>query len=230
LFITSQKRASERQYMTGKTACISLLAAFIGALSLAACGTKAIPVWSPEGQATQAAMASTSNYETRIAPSPTGTILPTHTPTPVPPTATPQPTDTAAAATEVPTAIASATMDMGASASYVDPLSVGDPGNGQVLFNTFQPQASFACSTCHHPDSEERLIGPGLLNVSLHGLTHCPDKNYPDIVTYLHTSIVNPNDCVVEGYPENLMPQTWAQIYNDQQINDIIAYLLTLHS
>ena len=45
--------------------------------------------------------------------------------------------------------------------------TTGDPANGQVLFNTFQPAASFSCATCHYVDREDQLIGPGLLNVSI---------------------------------------------------------------
>jgi mono/diheme cytochrome c family protein len=37
--------------------------------------------------------------------------------------------------------------------------TTGDPANGQVLFNTFQPAASFACATCHYVDREDQLIG-----------------------------------------------------------------------
>ena len=47
-------------------------------------------------------------------------------------------------------------------------------------------------------------------------------------VEYLHTSIVEPNNFVVEGYPENLMPQVYAEALSEDQINNLVAYLLTL--
>jgi hypothetical protein len=49
-----------------------------------------------------------------------------------------------------------------------------------------------------------------------------------DALTYIRTSIIQPGDFVVPDYPDNLMPRTWADIYSDQDIDDIIAYLLTL--
>ena len=45
------------------------------------------------------------------------------------------------------------------------PSLSGDSVNGGRLFSTFQPAAGIACSTCHRIDSQERLVGPGLLNV-----------------------------------------------------------------
>jgi cytochrome c2 len=47
----------------------------------------------------------------------------------------------------------------------------GDAANGELLFNTFQADVGFACATCHRADSEERLIGPGLLNIGVQAAT-----------------------------------------------------------
>ncbi len=101
----------------------------------------------------------------------------------------------------------------------------GDPANGQVLFNTFQAEANFACATCHYVDKEDQLIGPGLLNVSARAVERVAGL---DAYDYIHTSIVDPGAFVVPNYPDNLMPRNWAQIYSDQQIADLIAYLFTL--
>jgi hypothetical protein len=42
---------------------------------------------------------------------------------------------------------------------------VGDPENGQVLFETVIPDTGFVCATCHLTDSTDRLIGPGLQGI-----------------------------------------------------------------
>ncbi|MCK6578990.1 MAG: cytochrome c [Anaerolineae bacterium] len=101
----------------------------------------------------------------------------------------------------------------------------GDFANGQVLFNTFQPAASFACATCHYVDREDQLIGPGLLNVSIRAESRVPGISIYD---YLHMSIVNPGAFVVPGFPDGLMPRNWAEVYSESEINDLIAYLMTL--
>lgn len=48
------------------------------------------------------------------------------------------------------------------------------------------------------------------------------------IYAYLHTSIVNPGAFVVPGFPDGLMPRNWAEVYSESEINDLIAYLMTL--
>lgn len=109
----------------------------------------------------------------------------------------------------------------------VEPSAAGgDPANGQVLFNRFQPAAGFACATCHYVDREDQLIGPGLLNVSARAESRVAGMSVYD---YLHTSIVNPGAFVVPNFPDGLMPRNWADVYSEDEIDDLIAYLMTLH-
>lgn len=86
-------------------------------------------------------------------------LEPTSTPTPLPPTVTQKPKPTLTPTPIQPTAALEQPVTTGG--------NTGDAANGQVLFNTFQPAASFACATCHYADREDQLIGPGLLYVSL---------------------------------------------------------------
>jgi len=104
-------------------------------------------------------------------------------------------------------------------------LASADPARGEALFNTFQPEAGFACATCHRADSEQQLIGPGQLNIGTRAATRVEGQNN---IQYIYTSIMNPDAYVVEGFADDLMPENWAEIYTEEEIHDIIAYLLTL--
>jgi len=101
----------------------------------------------------------------------------------------------------------------------------GDAVRGEELYNTFQPEASFACSTCHHADREDQLIGPGLLNVAERALSRVEGQ---PVGYYLYESIVNPDSFVVDSFSDALMPENWTEIYTTTEIFDIIAYMLTL--
>lgn len=190
------------------------------ALFAAACGAVATPVWSEQAQGTQVALVATSDHLTAIAPTATNTALPEATATPFP-TATPVP----ATATPVPTEPPTATPVLPTAESAV--VIVGNPENGKILFETFYAEVSFACATCHRVDSEERLIGPGLLNVANrvegYGTGETPAE-------YVHHSIIAPNDFVVPDYPAALMPQTYAELFTEDEINDLVAYVLSLGS
>ena len=94
-----------------------------------------------------------------------------------------------------------------------------------MLFETFYDQVSFACATCHQVASEDRLIGPGLLNIAARAETRVEGE---DALEYIHTSIVDPSAFVVPDYPDGLMPQVYGEILSEEEIQDIIAYLFTL--
>jgi cytochrome c2 len=100
----------------------------------------------------------------------------------------------------------------------------GNPERGRALFNTLQPDASITCSTCHRTDTEDRLVGPGLLHVSDRAQNRVADG---EAARYLHDSIINPSAYVVEGYPD-VMPKNWATIFSEDELADLIAYLMTL--
>ena len=183
-------------------------------LVLVGCGTLATPVW----QATTPTPASVALVaESQSIAQPTATF----TVTPLPPTSTPEPT---LAPTEEPTPTIEPTEE--SVASPIDRLvSVRDPEKGEELFNIFQAEAGFACSTCHRVDSEAQLIGPGLLNVKDRAGERVSGQSSAE---YIYNSIINPNEFIVEGFAEGVMPQNWAEIYSDTEIFDIVAYLMTL--
>jgi cytochrome c553 len=163
------------------------------------------------------------------------TIPPTTAPVVTRAAANPSPTlipvsPTRSFATATPKVVATATQAAAAGGAG------GDPVKGQALFaNGFGDPAVPACSTCHTVDTEEIKVGPSQKGVATHAIPHAQATGQ-DLPTYFHTSIVSPNAFLVpnqEGHTfavggTSLMFQDYAKHLTDQQINDLIAYLLTL--
>lgn len=196
-----------------------------GLFLLAACGTVATPVYQEDSDA-----AGVDAIRT-IAPTdaPTETPLPTLPPTntPVPPTETPLPTE---APTETPLPEPTATSTDIPAAEPEAEASAGDAANGDVLFHEMRTEVSFSCAVCHSTDTNMRLIGPGLLDIGEIAATRIDGMSAED---YLRESILHPDNYIVEDengvpYPAGLMPQTYADVWTDEQVEDLIAYLLGL--
>lgn len=127
------------------------------------------------------------------------------------PTRTPPPTDTPAP-TATPTRAA--------------PLDA--PGRGQILFSTMRVEVGFACATCHYWNAETRLIGPGLRGVSQRAPDYNPEAS---VEAYLRQSILEPDAFIAPGQPPflpGLMPRTYGSVFTEDELADLIAYLLTL--
>jgi mono/diheme cytochrome c family protein len=144
----------------------------------------------------------------QVAARPTQTPTATHTPTPLPTeTPTPVPTEAATNTPEPPT-------------NTPEPATPsGNAANGQILFQTQ------ACAGCHMVDSAMTLVGPSLLGLGERAGSRVPGLSAYD---YLYQSIVDPNVHIVEGFQPNLMPAIFGTTLTEEQINDIIAYLLNL--
>jgi cytochrome c2 len=215
-----------------------LSAAFLSA----ACGAVATPEWAAEAQETRVAQLSTSEHLTAIAPTATFTAspVPTNTPTPLPPTATPVPptaTEPPATATPIPPTDAPAAPADPVADAVAVAVAVGDPAAGQLAFvaqHSLPDGSAWACSSCHSVTPDEvRLIGPGLWNIVVRAANERDPAQAP--VEYIRNSILHPQDYIApprEGEPGWAlnMPAGWDVALGEQELNDIIAYLVTLRS
>ncbi len=208
--------------------------------AISACGTVAQPEWqvSDAGEAAEAEALDEEGADmveeleveptaepTRTLPPPTPTDVPTQTPMPEPTATlepTPEPTEAAEAAAEG---------DIVAQA-----IAMGDLENGQTIFNQTYNTSSgpWLCASCHSVDeSQIRLVGPGLWGIYETAESRIAESSDEDVVTYVRNSILHPNDYIVPAdnagpYPQNLMPQNYGDIFSDADLNDVVAYTLSL--
>jgi mono/diheme cytochrome c family protein len=98
-----------------------------------------------------------------------------------------------------------------------DPTQTPLEAEGAALF-------SLHCSSCHATTPDTTIVGP-----SLWGIPSTAENRIEGMsaAAYIQQSILNPGEYVVEGF-NDLMPPKLAQSLTDEQVDAVIAYLLTL--
>jgi mono/diheme cytochrome c family protein len=81
------------------------------------------------------------------------------------------------------------------------------------------------CSRCHSTNKDVVVVGPSLAGIALRGDTRIEGM---DSENYIRFSIMNPGGYTVEGFPENTMPASLKEELTDDNLEAIIAYLMTL--
>jgi mono/diheme cytochrome c family protein len=92
-------------------------------------------------------------------------------------------------------------------------VAEGDPEAGaQVFTEIAQP----ACGSCHTygPAGTSAQVGPNLDDV-------LPDMSPEEI----HEAIVNPDAQIAEGFTAGIMPGTYGDSLDEQQLADLVAFL-----
>jgi cytochrome c2 len=79
------------------------------------------------------------------------------------------------------------------------------------------------CGTCHALVPDTVVVGPSLAGIAERAATRVPDMSAEQ---YLRESILNPGEYVVEGFPD-AMQKNFGSVLTGDQINDIIAFLMT---
>ena len=95
----------------------------------------------------------------------------------------------------------------------------GDPAvdAGKKLFAETVIGTQAGCITCHSLTAGEEIVGP-----SLAGIGTRADANS------IRTSIIDPNANLVDGFPADTMPNVWSTELSSEQVDQLVAYLLTL--
>ena len=114
-----------------------------------------------------------------------------------------------------PTAVTQLTAD-----TYMDKVNTllqdADASHGALLVE------QVGCTACHREGAANN-IAPSYAEIAARAAT----RRLPmTAAAYIYESIIKPTAYVVEGYNPS-MPQNFAQRLSDQELGDIIAYLLT---
>ena len=80
------------------------------------------------------------------------------------------------------------------------------------------------CGSCHSTTPDTTIVGPSLAGIATQAETRVAGQ---DARTYLLNAILNPGDHLVEGF-QDVMPTNFGKKLPGEEIDAIIAYLLTL--
>ncbi len=100
-------------------------------------------------------------------------------------------------------------------------LKVGKTDHGKMLYDGVGQ-----CAACHAvTDSATALVGPSLAHIATIARFRLAGVSAE---TYIRDSILYPNEHLVDGYTANVMPRSYMQNISPPEIEDLVAYLLTL--
>ncbi len=140
--------------------------------------------------------------------------------------------DEAEVATEVEVAEVATAADVAEVATEAEEIEateeaalLGDPENGRIIYE-LGPEGVFetTCTSCHRL-SDLGDTGPGFEGIADRAATRVSGLSAEE---YIRQSIADPEAYIVEGdWLGVVMPTTYAELYSEQDIADLIAFLLT---
>lgn len=96
---------------------------------------------------------------------------------------------------------------------------------GKALFDQSVIGTNAGCITCHSLEKDVTIVGPSLAGIATKAGSIVPGKSAEE---YLRESIIDPNAYIHEGFTANVMPQNWSEVLTEEQINQLVDYLMTL--
>ncbi len=98
----------------------------------------------------------------------------------------------------------------------------GDAAAGKALFAQSVLGSTPGCITCHSLEPGKTLVGPSIAGIASRAGKTVAGQSAEQ---YLRQSILEPDAHVTAGFAKGLMPKP---TLTEQQVNDLVAYMLTL--
>lgn len=104
--------------------------------------------------------------------------------------------------------------------------SVGkDPEAGEKLYNETSLGTNASCRICHSLEPGDDLVGPSFAGIATRAGSRIPGLSAEE---YLRQSIVDPDAFIVDGFPSGMMVPNFDETLSDAQIDDLVAFLMSL--
>jgi len=108
-----------------------------------------------------------------------------------------------------------------------DSNKAGNPAKGESLFMqiTLGEKLAPGCITCHSVEPGKTMIGPSMAGIAGLAREAIPGINAEQ---YLRIAIMNPDEHLADGFPPGIMYLKYSEDLTQEQVNDLVAYILTL--
>ena len=113
------------------------------------------------------------------------------------------------------------------------PAPAGNPDNGKkIYYGDVVVQGArgelMPCIRCHPVNPGEKPnypVGVNMNKIALRAGTTAKDRTAEE---YLRESILNPDAFLAGNFQDGLMSREWGKVLSPQQVEDLVAYLMTL--
>ncbi len=112
------------------------------------------------------------------------------------------------------------------SLSFSDASLGSDPISGRKLYYETSLGTNAGCRICHSLEPGQTLVGPSFAGLAERAADRIPGMSAEE---YIRQSILDPDAYVVEGFPSGQMVPNLDDVLSEQQINDLLAFLMTIN-
>lgn len=106
----------------------------------------------------------------------------------------------------------------------VEPLPTATPIADDPVSRGRAVYDNTGCGACHAIEGiSTGAVGPDQNNIGELAATRQEGVSAEE---YIRSSILNPNEYVVEGFNEGIMPQNYGELLSPQELDDLVAFLL----